>query len=50
VREYRCSGCGVINRAVNDLTGIAHTMTGGKPSGCNGIYQPAEEVTPNETL
>jgi hypothetical protein len=38
VRSYRCSGCGVINRASNDLTGIKHTTTGGKPSGCEGTY------------
>ena len=38
--DYRCSGCGVINRAINDLTGIRHTMTGGKPSGCEGSFYP----------
>jgi hypothetical protein len=42
--EYRCSSCGVVNRAINDLTGMAHTRTGGKPSGCQGVYQPAERL------
>jgi hypothetical protein len=44
VREYRCTGCGVINRAANNLTGMAHTTTGGKPSGCNGTYQLVEQA------
>jgi hypothetical protein len=43
VTTYRCSGCGVINRAINDLTGMAHTRTGGKPSGCQGTYRPVAE-------
>jgi hypothetical protein len=44
VTSYRCDGCGVVNRAVNDLSGMAHTRTGGKPSECSGRYQPAERV------
>jgi hypothetical protein len=46
VREYRCTGCGVTNRAINDLTGLRHTQTGRKPSDCKGHYEPAQEVTP----
>ena len=45
MREYRCTGCGVVNRAINDLTGLRHTQTGRKPTECEGHYEPAEEVT-----
>jgi hypothetical protein len=48
VREYRCTGCGVVNRAINDLTGLRHTQTGRKPSECEGHYEPSKEVTPAE--
>jgi hypothetical protein len=43
--SYRCSGCGILNWAINDLSGMAHTRTGGKPSECTGRYQPAETTT-----
>lgn len=47
---YRCSSCGVENTAINDLTGVAHTRTAGKPSGCDGRYVLAgEEVVLFET-
>jgi hypothetical protein len=39
--SYRCDGCGVTNRASNDLSGMAHTTTGGKPSECEGRYRLA---------
>jgi hypothetical protein len=43
VRTYRCSECGVANRAINDLAGMAHTHTAKRPSGCSGHYVLAEE-------
>jgi hypothetical protein len=43
MRTFECSGCGVRNRAINDLSGMAHTRTGGKPSGCTGTYRPVAE-------
>jgi hypothetical protein len=43
VRTYVCSGCGATNRAINDLTGMAHTQTGRKPSGCDGRWWPADQ-------
>jgi hypothetical protein len=38
MNDYRCSGCGVTNRAIHDLAGMRHTTTGHKPSGCTGTY------------
>jgi hypothetical protein len=44
MRDYRCDGCGVLNRACNDLTGMRHTVTARRPSRCGGRYQPAEQA------
>jgi hypothetical protein len=30
------------NKAVNELAGVAHTRTGGKPSGCEGRWERME--------
>jgi hypothetical protein len=35
---YRCSECGMENKAINELQGQAHTRTGRKPSGCAGRW------------
>jgi hypothetical protein len=39
---YRCSGCGMENRAINELAGVAHARTGRKPSGCAGRWMRLE--------
>jgi hypothetical protein len=44
VTIYRCSGCGMANTAINDLQNMAHTRTGGKPSGCRGRWLREEGV------
>lgn len=33
-------GCGMTNRAINDLTGMRHTHTGRRPSMCSGGWWP----------
>lgn len=40
---YRCDGCGVINHAINDLTGMPHTHTARKPSKCQGRYARVQQ-------
>jgi hypothetical protein len=32
MQTYRCDGCGMTNRAINDLTGMRHTYRARKPS------------------
>lgn len=39
---YRCDRCQVQNTAINDLAGVRHTRTGGKPSKCQGTYRPVD--------
>jgi hypothetical protein len=40
VTAYRCDGCRATQTAFNDLAGMAHTRTGGKPSRCPGRWWP----------
>jgi DNA-directed RNA polymerase subunit RPC12/RpoP len=44
VTAYRCSGCGAEQTAINDLAGMAHTRTAGKPSRCSGRWRPVVEA------
>jgi hypothetical protein len=50
VTSYRCDGCGVVNRAVNDRSGMAHTRTGGKRSGCDGRWMRLEGAKGEEVV
>jgi hypothetical protein len=40
--RYRCDGCGMRQTAINDISGQAHTRTGGRPSRCPGRWWPEE--------
>jgi hypothetical protein len=36
MKTNRCHSCLITNRGINDLSGVRHTETGGKPSRCPG--------------
>jgi hypothetical protein len=38
VGVFVCSGCGIENVSANNLNGVRHIQTGGKPSKCDGRY------------